>query len=319
MLCPSGTRLTPCKHPPLLVQMFVEVNAYGWMPRSWARMVVAGLTNVVISWLFDTLLSARDGARDSKKRLRHAESARMQAVRRAGSGGRAMDGAPGAPQGWAGRVALRAREWWRRTAPWLAHISDVDQFRVIFLLWWLLIVVLVRGSGRGGGLWRQCEGPRRPLIPPPQLQTCYGTYAMAGAIWTPEPHAFVQVVEPLAALLSALLSFGLGVRFARVLVANREEVLANIVPVDVAQAIVQQHNMRRAHHTRGECLGVRESPSDRDDIIRQTHRNRRLADREEGSRDGARGGGFKGRDKKSMQKARGGAGRRIAARFGALV
>ena len=74
--------------------MFVEVNAYGWMPRSWARMVVAGLTNVVISWLFDTLLSARDGARDSKKRLRHAESARMQAVRRAGSGGRAMDGAP---------------------------------------------------------------------------------------------------------------------------------------------------------------------------------------------------------------------------------
>lgn len=51
-----------------------------------------------------------------------------------------------------------------------------------------------------------------------------------------------SIAYPFASIILPLLSFSVGVKFARLIVANREEVLANIVPLEVAQALVEKHN-----------------------------------------------------------------------------
>lgn len=104
---------------------------------------------------------------------------------------------------------------WLRMA-WLHALDDLTQFRVAYAFW---IVVLA-------------------------LLTCYSMYVTVLAAWrmgAPCPIVLYEVVYPLAALLSALLSFTMGVRFARVMIASREAMLAKFVPADVAQALVQEH------------------------------------------------------------------------------
>ena len=205
------------------------------------RALVTGVVTVALSWVLETLVSARDSALSSVQRLQQIDA--KDGAERAGLPHPL--GRPPPRGSWRARMWEAAVHMWRRR-PWV-HVSDVDQFRVIFLLWWLLIVAVVSSRVEATSPAGQHRAGRAGIPFPARLrsQSCYSIDSTAKAIWHADGDIMDSAVEPTIALLTALLSFALGVRFARVLVVNREEVLANIVPVDVAQAIVQQHNMRR--------------------------------------------------------------------------
>ena len=88
--------------------------------------------------------------------------------------------------------------------------DETSGLRVVYMAWWLLMGSTVVLATMALVLARARSGALSP----------------------------VEVMLPLVSVLTAFVSIGLAVRFARLLVRNREDVLAKIVPKDVANALV---------------------------------------------------------------------------------
>ena len=112
------------------------------------------------------------------------------------------------------RAAAAARRRARALRKALLPLDNTGALRAIYLSWWLLTGFLMVASIVAFG--KATERADR------------------GAFYS------TDILMPLGAVASSMVSFGLSVRFARLLVSSRETVLGNIVPKDVAKALVHK-------------------------------------------------------------------------------